>query len=165
MKKILLASAEAVPFAKTGGFADVVGALPQAFDREEFDVRVIMPKYKAIDAKYKNKMEYIKHIYIDVGWRSKYSGVFKVEHEGCLFYFMDNECYFRGHDLYSSTHENIEKFAFVSNAVLSIRIHMVFRPDLLHLNDWHTGLVPDMLDAHCRDTPLYQCIKTVMPLR
>lgn len=164
MKKILLVSAEAVPFAKTGGLADVVGTLPQAFDREEFDVRVIMPKYKAIDEKYKNKMEYIKHIYIDLGWRSKYCGVFKLEHEGCLFYFIDNEFYFGGDKLYSYIHEDIEKFAFFSKAVLSILPHIDFRPDILHLNDWHTGLVPVMLDAQFRDKPFYQGIKTIMTI-
>lgn len=61
MKKILFLASEAVPFIKTGGLADVVGALPKMFNKEEFDVRVMIPKYMAISEEYKSQMQYVTH--------------------------------------------------------------------------------------------------------
>ena len=57
MKKILFAASESVPFIKTGGLADVVGSLPKWFDKKEYDVRVIIPKYMCIDEKWKSKID------------------------------------------------------------------------------------------------------------
>ena len=56
MKKILFVASEAVPFIKTGGLADVVGALPKCFDKNEYDVRVIIPKYMCMKEEYKNQI-------------------------------------------------------------------------------------------------------------
>ena len=66
MKKILFAASESVPFIKTGGLADVVGSLPKWFDKKEYDVRVIIPKYMCIDEKWKSKMQYVDHFYMDL---------------------------------------------------------------------------------------------------
>ena len=65
MKKILFAASEAVPFIKTGGLADVVGSLPKCFDKEYFDVRVIIPKYLCIKQEWRDKMKYVHHFYMD----------------------------------------------------------------------------------------------------
>ena len=65
MKKILFVASEAVPFIKTGGLADVVGSLPKCFDKEYFDVRVMIPKYLCIKEKWRNEMTYINHFYMD----------------------------------------------------------------------------------------------------
>ena len=67
MKNILFVASECVPFIKTGGLADVVGALPKALDREQFDVRVIIPNYMAIPERYRNDFEYVSHFYMDLG--------------------------------------------------------------------------------------------------
>ena len=66
MKRILFATSEAVPFIKTGGLADVAGALPKCFDKRYFDVRVILPKYACMKQEWKDKMEYITHFYMDL---------------------------------------------------------------------------------------------------
>ena len=65
MKKILFVASESVPFIKTGGLADVVGSLPKSIDSEYFDVRVILPKYACIKQEWKERMQYIKHFYMD----------------------------------------------------------------------------------------------------
>ena len=75
MKKILFLASEAVPFIKTGGLADVVGALPKMFNKEEFDVRVMIPKYMAISEEYKSQMQYVTHFYLELAWRKQYVGI------------------------------------------------------------------------------------------
>ena len=70
MKKILFAASEAVPFIKTGGLADVVGSLPKAFNKEEFDVRVVLPKYRVIPEYFHQQMEYMTNFYINLAGRN-----------------------------------------------------------------------------------------------
>ena len=96
MKRILFATSEAVPFIKTGGLADVAGALPKCFDKRYFDVRVILPKYACMKQEWKDKMEYITHFYMDLGYKNCYVGIMHMEYEGIQFYFIDNEYYFSG---------------------------------------------------------------------
>ena len=96
MKKILFAASECVPFIKTGGLADVVGSLPKYINKDEFDVRVILPKYMAIQQKYKDQMEFITNFTVNLSWRSQYLGLFRLVYEGVTFYFVDNEFYFAG---------------------------------------------------------------------
>ncbi|MGI6525883.1 MAG: glycogen synthase GlgA [Caldicoprobacterales bacterium] len=164
MTRILLASSEVVPFAKTGGLADVAGSLPAAFEKGKYDIRVIMPKYASIPKEYTSKMTFLKHIHITLGWRNKYCGVFKLQHEGIVFYFIDNEFYFGGSQLYGYIHEDIEKFAFFSKAVLSILPHLDFHPDILHCNDWQTGLIPVMLKVFFQHNDFYRSIKTILSI-
>ena len=94
MKKILLAASECVPFIKTGGLADVVGALPKYFDKENYDVRVILPKYTCIPEKYRNQMQWIGNFYTYFNGRDRYVGVLKLEMSGVTYYFIDNEEYY-----------------------------------------------------------------------
>ncbi len=164
MKRILLASSEAVPFAKTGGLADVVGSLPFSFNKEEYDVRVIMPKYGSIPKEYTDQMNFITHINVSLGWRNKYCGIFELNYKGVTFYFIDDEFYFGGITLYSYIHHDIEKFAFFSKAVLSVLPHLDFRPDLIHCNDWQTGLIPVYLNVRYQDDEFYNGIKTIMTI-
>ena len=67
MKKILFAASECVPFIKTGGLADVCGALPKEFDKNEWDVRVVIPNYSCIPDKFRSKFEYVAHFYMSTG--------------------------------------------------------------------------------------------------
>lgn len=164
MLKVLFASSEAVPFAKSGGLADVAGTLPQNLDKNEVDIRVIMPKYGSIPEQFVSKMEYITNISVPLGWREKYCGIFKLVHEGITFYFIDNEFYFKHGELYSYIHEDIEKFAFFSRACLSVLPALDFRPDIIHCNDWQTAPIPFLLNAQFQDNPFYQGIKTIMTI-
>lgn len=119
MKKILFATSEAVPFIKTGGLADVAGSLPKYFDKEKYDVRVMLPKYMCMKEEWKEKLEYVTHFYMDLSWRQQYVGILKLEYDGITFYFIDNEFYFNGFAPYGDMYADIEKFAFFSKAVLS----------------------------------------------
>ena len=89
MKKVLFVASECVPFIKTGGLADVVGSLPKYFDKNEFDVRVMIPKYVSIPEEYKNQMEFVTHFYLELAWRKQYVGIFQMQYQGVTFYFLD----------------------------------------------------------------------------
>ena len=142
MKKILFVASEAVPFIKTGGLADVAGTLPKYFDKENYDVRVILPKYLCIKEEWRNKMTYKTHFYMDFHYQEKFVGIMEMEYEGIHFYFIDNEYYFDGYKPYGYIHQDIEKFAFFSKAALSSLPLIGFRPDIIHCHDWQTGIVP-----------------------
>ncbi|MBR2409853.1 MAG: glycogen synthase GlgA [Lachnospiraceae bacterium] len=164
MKNILFVASECVPFIKTGGLADVVGALPKYLDKERYDVRVMLPNYMSIPAKYKEKMQYKTHFYMELAWRNQYVGILETIIDGITFYLIDNEYYFAGDKPYGNIHEDIEKFAFFSRAVLSSLPQIGFRPDLIHCNDWQTGLIPVYLHDSFEQGEFYRGIKSVMTI-
>ena len=75
MKKILFVSSEAVPYVKTGGLADVVGSLPKYFDKKEYDVRVVIPKYACMDRSFLPNLKFLCHFYVNLNWRRQYVGI------------------------------------------------------------------------------------------
>ena len=77
MKKILFATSEAVPFIKTGGLADVAGTLPKYFNKEEIEVRVMLPKYMCMKEKWRDNLEYVTHFYMDFNGKRDYVGILK----------------------------------------------------------------------------------------
>lgn len=164
MKNILFVASECVPFIKTGGLADVVGALPKYLDKECYDVRVMLPNYMAIPAKYKEKMQYKTHFYMELAWRNQYVGIMEMVMDGITFYLIDNEYYFAGEKPYGNIYEDIEKFAFFCRATLSALPQLGFRPDLIHCNDWQTGLIPVYLHDCFAQGEFYRGIKTVMTI-
>ena len=164
MKKVLFVASECVPFIKTGGLADVVGSLPKYFDKNEFDVRVMIPKYVSIPEEYKNQMEFVTHFYLELAWRKQYVGIFQMQYQGVTFYFLDNEFYFSGNRPYGEIYQDIEKFAFFSKAALSALPVIGFRPDIIHCHDWQTGLIPVYLKDMFAENPFYHGIKTIMTI-
>lgn len=164
MKRVLFVASEVVPFIKTGGLADVAGSLPKYFNKEEYDVRVMMPKYTAIPEQYKNQMQYKTHFYLNLAWRSQYVGVLELEYEGVKFYFIDNEYYFSGDKPYGNVYEDIEKFAFFCKASLSALPLIEFRPDIIHCHDWQTGLLPVYIKDTFSQGEFYRGIKTIMTI-
>ena len=166
MNRILFAASECVPFIKTGGLADVCGALPKEFDKEYWDVRVVIPNYTCIPEKYRKEFQYVSHFYMSAGpgIRDKYVGVLKYELDGVTYYFIDNEEYFRCDVPYGDIRFDIEKFIFFDKAVLSMLKHIDFRPDLIHCHDWETGFVPVYLKNEFAADPFYQGIKSIMTI-
>ncbi len=164
MKKILFATSEAVPFIKTGGLADVAGSLPKCFDKKYFDIRVILPKYACMKQEWKDKMEYVTHFYMDLGFKNCYVGIMQMQYDGIQFYFIDNEYYFSGPKPYDSAPWDLEKFAFFSKAVLSVLPVIGFRPDIIHCHDWQTGFLPVYLKNEFAANPFFWGIKTIITI-
>ena len=162
--KVLFAASECVPFVKTGGLADVVGALPKRLRDLGVDVRVMLPMYSAIEPKWREKMEHVLFFYVNLGWRRQYVGVEKLVYDGITFYFIDNEQYFGRNYIYGYGADEGERFAYFCRAVLESLPLIDFVPDVIHCNDWQTGLIPPMLDIQYRKLEQYKDVKTVFTI-
>ena len=164
MKKILFAASEALPFIKTGGLADVVGSLPKYFNRSEFDVRVILPKYACMDEGLAGRLKQTADFTVSLGWRRQYAGILETEVDGIRYYLVDNEFYFAGDRPYGEIYQDVEKFAFFSRAVLDAFGEIGFWPDIIHCNDWQTGLIPVYLKTMYQQQEAYRKIRTVFSI-
>lgn len=98
-----------------------------------------------------------------MAWRKQYCGIFELEFNNCIYYFIDNKFYFNGDKPYDYIHLDCEKFIFFSKAVLSILPTIGFRPDVINCNDWQTGPIPVFLDTF-QDNPFFRGIKTVITI-
>lgn len=164
MKKILFVASEAIPYIKTGGLADVTGSLPKYFASNQYDVRVIIPKYACMNEQDKKKLHHELHFYVDLGWRKQYVGILSAKSDGITYYFVDNEYYFAGDQPYHNIYEDVEKFAFFSKAVLEALPRLSYMPDILHCHDWQTALVPVYLEQCYKADAFYQNMKTILTI-
>ncbi len=142
--KILMASPEVMPFAGTGGLGEVAGSLPRALNKMRspgVDCRVMMPLYGTVAQEHREKMKFLGHMDVPVGWRSQYMGLFELRKDGVIYYFVDNEYYFKRDSLYGHL-DDCERFSFFSRAVMESHKITGFRPDIIHANDWQTALIP-----------------------
>ncbi len=149
--KIVYASPEALPFIKTGGLGDVAGALPLELSKiEENEVIVFLPFYEKIKNCDKFDINFVTDFYMPLGWRGVYTGVFSSEvtvkgkgkkETKVTFYFIDNEDYFKRENLYGYDDDG-ERFGFFSKAILETLVKLSIAPDVIHINDWHTGTLP-----------------------
>ncbi|MDA8236032.1 MAG: glycogen synthase GlgA [Clostridia bacterium] len=158
--KILLVSSEVVPFAKTGGLADVAGSLPKALAAMGHDVRVVMPKYREV-----GKKDTLCDFPVQVGNRKETAIVRQdtMEAEGgnhVPVYFIDNYHYFDRDGLYLHRDEG-ERFGFFCRAVLEMLPKVGFQPDIIHCNDWQSGPIPLLLKDQYAKKPYYSKIATL----
>lgn len=161
--KILFVGSEALPFASTGGLADVLGALPAAVKRamgEGGDVRVVLPMYRCIKETYLKRCRKVCETHIPLSWRRQYMGVYAYEKDGVTFYFIDNEYYFNRPALYGD-YDDGERFAYFSKAVMEMLRWLDYYPDVLHANDWQSALCLIYLKRQYGSLPGYRDIRTV----
>lgn len=163
--QIVLASAEAAPFVKTGGLGDVAGSLPRALVEAGAEVIVMVPKYGSIAEEYKSRMEHLCDFYVSLGWRNEYCGLERLDQDGVTYLFVDNEHYFNRSYPYGFFDDG-ERFAFFSKAICESLQHLPegFTCDVLHCNDWHTALAPVFLREFYQGLPLYERVKTVFSI-
>ncbi len=161
--KVLFASSEAYPFAMSGGLADVAGALPKALRRRLIGCRVVLPLYGCISEEMREKMTFITAITVPVAWRRQYCGIFEAHIDGVIYYLIDNQYYFKRDGLYGH-YDDAERFAFFSRAVLEMIPHIGFKPDIIHCNDWQTGMIPVYLNEFYRENEAWSGIKTVFTI-
>ncbi len=161
--KILFAASEAFPFAKSGGLGDVIGSLPMALQKENVDVRVILPRYVDIPQQYRDGMNEISRVNVLVGWRNQECVIHSLQYNNVTFYFLGNDYYFDRPGLYGY-YDEAERFAFFCRGVLEVLPYIGFQPDVIHCHDWHTGMISVLLEANFRHNPYYSSIKTVFSI-
>ena len=161
--KVLFVASEAQPFMASGGLGDVAGSLPQALRKRLIGCRVVMPLYDTISQELKDSMSFITSISVPVAWRRQYCGVFQAKYKGVIYYFIDNQYYFKRDRIYGH-YDDAERFTFFARAVLEILPHIDFKPDIIHCNDWQCALTPVFYTTMYSKDPWYQGIKTVFTI-
>jgi starch synthase len=159
MMKILFASSEAVPFAKTGGLADVSGALPRALSELGHEVTLFLPKYRQIDERKHRLIKTGMTLRVPVSQRVETAEIYAAELSPRLrAYFLDQESYYNRDQLYGTPsgdfEDNAERFTFFSRAIAEAALEL--KPDIIHCNDWQTGLTPVYLKTLYRNVSLLQ---------
>jgi len=165
--KILFVASEVAPLAKTGGLADVAGALPLALKRLGHDVRIIMPCYGSIAEKFTTEATpWSVQLLINGLWQE---GQFRqTELQGVPVYLLDHSDYFHRDGLYGTAEgdypDNGERFGFFCRAVLDLLPRLGFAPDAIHLNDWQTGVIPVLLKTERRFDPFFAATGTLFTI-
>jgi starch synthase len=148
--KILLASSEVHPFSKTGGLADMVGALGKALAHAGHEVRVVTPLYRGIREKFPQIQREDWQFDLPLGARRVQAELYSLEvAKGLIVYFIHQpDFYFRA-GLYleadASYADNDQRFIFFSKCIAHLARYLPWRPDIVHVNDWQTGLVPALM--------------------
>jgi starch synthase len=166
--KILIASPELYPFVKTGGLADVTGALPKILNKLGAEVRVILPKHKGIDdlglpMRYRNvKIScQVSQSFID-------AEIVESQYDGVIAYLVEKDEYYYRDYLYSTPDgdylDNAERFIFFSKSILETMKAVNFIPDVLHCNDWETSLAPFFLKTSYKDQGLFKNVATLLTI-
>ena len=162
MKVVFIAS-EGVPFSKSGGLADVVGALPKELQRQGISVAVMLPKYGDVPEELASEVKLRTTFEVGLGWRRQYCGVEEVQYQGVQFYLLDNEYYFRRGGMYGYD-DDAERYVFFCRAALQALPQVDCKPDVIHLHDWQTAIISLLLQAHYGEDPWYRDVKTVFTI-
>lgn len=166
--KIAFVSAEVAPFSKTGGLADVSGALPAALQRRGHDVRVFTPLYSKIDSERFDftPVEFLRHMRVDLGSQPVTFSVFSAKLPGsdCDVYFVNCPELYHRPGIYTSEWDEHLRFSLLARAAFECCQRMGWAPDILHANDWHAALVPIYRRALYGWDRLFADTKTVLTI-
>ncbi|HEL0144191.1 TPA: glycogen synthase GlgA [Streptococcus equi subsp. zooepidemicus] len=161
--KIMFVAAEGAPFAKTGGLGDVIGALPKSLVKNGHEVFVILPYYDVVDQAFGHQVEDVLYFYTQVGWRRQYVGIKRLVKDKVTFYFIDNQAYFFRGRIYGDWDDG-ERFAYFQLAAIEAMEKIGVIPDILHVHDYHTAMIPFLLKEKYHWIQAYQAIRTVFTI-
>jgi starch synthase len=158
--KILFAVSECFPFAKPGGLGDVAGALPIALRARGHDVRVVMPRYPS--TRKRPSQQIVGPLGVPMGWGMEFAGVHRAELGGSEapvpVYLLEHNGLFGREGVYGDSHgsfgDNFERYAFLCRGAIELTRYLGFEPDVIHVHDWPTALVPILLATTDRHTPI-----------
>lgn len=151
--RILIVASEGVPYVKTGGLADVIGALPRALRRLGHDVRVVLPRYKSIDSERWHLRTVVSDLPVPMNQSTELVNVLEAPpSDDVPFYFIDSEHYFQREKLYGYNDDG-ERFILFCRAALEFARSTDWAPDVVHCHDWHTAIIPNWTKTVYRDDP------------
>jgi starch synthase len=160
--RIAILSSEVVPFAKTGGLADVAGALPKALVKQGVDARVILPFYQQIDRSLV-KADFIENVPVEWRGQIRPTRVYQSDAAGFPAYLIDAPGYFSQASIYGYSNDH-ERFAFFSRAALALVKHLDWQTDIVHGNDWPCGFAMMELRARRRYEEFFRNTKTLFSI-
>lgn len=167
---ILFPVSECVPFAKTGGLADVAGSLPNALKALGHHAVIVMPFYQQVKKTVKNPENMNITLNVAVGSETISGSVYKTQlgQDGCDVYFIKNDGFFDRPALYQTQdgdyEDNDKRFVFFDRAVLELGKKLNRTWDVIHCHDWHTGLIPVYLKTLYRDEMAYRASRSVITI-
>jgi len=164
---ILFISPEVFPFAKTGGLADVVGALPEAIAKKGHKASTILPYYQLVKKNGFNPVMFKKNISIRINnWEDSFN-LLLLKHNGVDVYFIEKNEYYNREFLYGTPQDDYQdnafRFGFYAKAILA-SIPYIGRQDIFHCNDWQSGLVPLYIKTHHKDDPMFSNVKVLFTI-
>src|SRR5262245_4674053 len=173
--RILFMASEVEPFAKTGGLADVAGALPRALHGLGHDVRILMPKYRGVDAVAGDLVPVVSRVRVPLADRETEGALYEARTPaGVPVYFLGQDDYYDREALYGTADgdywDNCERFVFFCRAGLEPVARLgeaggaAWRPHIVHANDWQTGLVPAYLRRLHRDHPTLAAVASLFTI-
>ncbi|MBI5778542.1 MAG: glycogen synthase GlgA [Planctomycetes bacterium] len=159
-------ASEMVPFAKTGGLADVLGALTPQLKKSKVNVTAFLPLYKQVKTNTPNLISTGLTVKVKVGENLESGAIWKTQLQGVDVYFIQRDEYYRREYLYGTPDgdykDNAERFIFFSRAVLEAIKLLNLRPDVIHCHDWQSALIPVYLKTIYRKDPQLAGVKTLL---
>lgn len=141
MRKVLFIAGEGLPYVKTGGLADVIGSLPKVLAQKGCDCRVVLPLYSQVIADHYNELARLGTIYVRFGIAEQPATFYRGEDNGVTYYFVEHQGFFERKNLYGY-YDDGERFAFFQRAALDMLSYLDWWPDIIHSNDWQSGMIP-----------------------
>jgi starch synthase len=166
--RVLFVAPEGVPFAKTGGLADVVGTLPQALEDQGVEIKVLMPYYGMVKQGKVPTSLIAEDLEVNLGLMNHSFNLMAPATPGSPFYFVERDEFYERSQLYGTPRgdyfDNLERFAFFCGAVLPFCRALDFQPHLIHCHDWQTALVPVYLRQRWTGEDILAGTKTVFTI-
>ena len=161
--KLMFVSTECAPFIKTGGLGDVIGALPLYLKSKVEDQIVVVPLFKKVKEKYFKSMKYIGKVNFPMSWRKQKADIYHLEMNDVKYYFVENDYYFNRDDIYGG-YDEIERYAFFDFASLELLKLIGYHPDIIHVHDWQTAMIPVLYKETYRFKEGYSRIRTMLTI-
>ena len=162
--RVLFIAAEGVPFVKTGGLADVIGALPKALRRLGHDVRVVLPRYASINPARWRLEPLLDNVAVPMHEETEHVRILAGSlADDIPVYFVDSPRYFQRENLYGYVDDG-ERFILFCRAALEMVRQLQWQPEVLHCHDWHAAIIPNWMRTIYRDDPFLRGAATVFTI-
>ena len=164
--KVLFVASEVRPYSISGGLGDVAGSLPRALKAQDVDIRVVFPKYGNIPIRNLADAKYIGFLTTHLSWREQGASIYTIEPknpEDVQLYMIENDYYF-GRDGYYGYGDDFERFSFFTKVSIEFLTKVGFQPDIIHFNDWQTGIGCTYLRDIYRGFTFYENMKSLFTI-